>query len=343
MLILTLPFSQPFPSLDPFRSPEPSPSPSPSPKPNPQAIPNPSLDKLGIPRPRLANFLGAIERGYHVTNPFHNALHASDVMFTARYFLQAPLLRSIAGPLDIFAVLLAGAVHDLSHPGVSNPFLVNTRSPLALLYNDASVLEMFHVSTAFRVLHNSPGCDFTEGMTRGQYRQFRETMITLVLSTDLKYHFDHLGRMKTRVATDAYATVERRDVLLLLGQAVHTADISNPTKCKPLMLKWTQKVMREFWIQGDRERSLGLPISAFMDRKQPAIAQCQIGFINVLVRPLVVEWRKLLGECVQPAVDCLEANLNMWQTEGSNPAMGWEVVDEGEAVPELLDKLPCLE
>ena len=56
-------------------------------------------------------------------------------------------------------------------------------------------------------------------------------------------------------------------------------------------------------MQGDREASLGLPISAFMDRRSPQVQTCQIGFINVLVKPLYVEWHKLLGETVQEAID----------------------------------------
>jgi len=287
------------------------------------------LDKISVPRDRLANYLLAIERGYVASNPFHNQLHASDVMFTTHYFLQAPLLRDMTGALDKFAAVLAAAIHDFAHPGLSNAFLVATRSPDAILYNDLSVLEMFHVSGAFRVLHTTPGCDITEFMTREQYRQFRETMISMVLATDLRFHFEHLGKLKTRVATDAYATVERKDVLLLLGQALHTSDISNPTKSKSLMMRWTKRVMTEFWQQGDRERGLSIPISAFMDRKQPAVAQCQIGFINVLVKPLFVEWHKLLGDVVQPAIDCLNANLQMWEAEGNAPAAGWDLEDAG--------------
>merc|ERR1711904_598775 len=118
---------------------------------------------------------------------------------------------------------------------------------------------MFHIANGFRVMLTTPGCDITEGMTRDQFRQFRETMVSMILATDLKTHFEHLGRLKTRVATDAYSSVERKDVLLLLGQALHTSDISNPTKCKSLMMVWTERVMTEFWQQGDRERKLGIP------------------------------------------------------------------------------------
>jgi hypothetical protein len=282
------------------------------------------LDKIPIPKDKLANYLLNIERGYVATNPFHNAVHATDVMFTTMYFYKAPLLRDITGPLDKFSAVLAAVLHDFAHPGLSNPFLIATRAETAVLYNDQSVLEMFHIAGAFRVMFTTPGCDITEGMTRDQFRQFRETMISMVLATDLKVHFEHLGRVKTRVATDAYATVERKDVMLLMGQALHAADISNPTKPRGMQLRWTERVMKEFWLQGDKEASLGLPVSAFMDRRQPQVGTCQIGFINVLVKPLYVEWHKLLGDVTQNAMDCIEMSLKLWTEEGNGPAEGWQ-------------------
>lgn len=36
--------------------------------------------------------------------------------------------------------LFAAAIHDYEHPGLNNNYLVKTRSDLALIYNDASVL-----------------------------------------------------------------------------------------------------------------------------------------------------------------------------------------------------------
>lgn len=75
---------------------------------------------------------------------------------------------------------------------------------------------------------------------------------------------------------------------------------------------------------GDKERDLGLPISAFMDRQQVQVTQCQLGFINVLVKPLFLEWHKLLGDMLAPAMAELEAALKCWGEEGEAPAAGWE-------------------
>ena len=85
--------------------------------------------------------------------------------------------------------------------------------------------------------------------------------------------------------------------------------------------------MKEFWQQGDKERSLGLPISAFMDRSHPQVPQCQLGFINVLVKPLFIEWHKLLGETASHAINDLEVNIKIWETEGTGPSEGWDTED----------------
>ena len=53
--------------------------------------------------------------------------------------------------------------------------------------------------------------------------------------------------------------------------------------------------MDEFFKQGDAEAAAGLPISPFMDRTKTNIAQCQVGFINILIKPFFHEWCEFLG------------------------------------------------
>jgi hypothetical protein len=42
---------------------------------------------------------------------------------------------------EALAILFAAAIHDLQHPGVTNDYLVQNSSPLALRYNDRAVAE----------------------------------------------------------------------------------------------------------------------------------------------------------------------------------------------------------
>ena len=48
--------------------------------------------------------------------------------------------------LDIFALLIASLCHDADHTGRNNSFEVNKKSPIAIKYNDVSVLENHHAA-----------------------------------------------------------------------------------------------------------------------------------------------------------------------------------------------------
>lgn len=54
-------------------------------------------------------------------------------------------------PLDEAVSLIAAACHDVDHPGRSSAFLSNSDSPLAVLYNDITVLENHHAALTFKL------------------------------------------------------------------------------------------------------------------------------------------------------------------------------------------------
>lgn len=60
-------------------------------------------------------------------------------------------MKSIMEPLDEATSLIAAAAHDVDHPGKSSAFLSNSDNPLAILYNDVTVLEMHHASLTFKL------------------------------------------------------------------------------------------------------------------------------------------------------------------------------------------------
>ena len=92
-------------------------------------------------------------------------------------------------PEEKLAVLLAAAIHDYDHPGKTNAFLISTRDPLALLYNDRSVLENHHVSYAWKLFQNEK-LNFLQNMDACVISQIRSLTINLVLATDLTFHRD---------------------------------------------------------------------------------------------------------------------------------------------------------
>ena len=84
--------------------------------------------------------------------PYHNHLHAADVTQSTHILLSSSALEEVFTPHEILAAILASSIHDVDHPGVTNQFLVNTESELALIYNDESVLENHHLAVAFKLM-----------------------------------------------------------------------------------------------------------------------------------------------------------------------------------------------
>ena len=57
---------------------------------------------------------------------------------------------------------------------------------------------------------------------------------------------------------------------------VHCADLSGPTKPLHLYRRWCDRIMEEFFQQGDKEREAGLEISPMCDRTNATIEKSQV-------------------------------------------------------------------
>ena len=116
------------------------------------------MSEFKISHERLQGFLQAVCGGYH-PNPYHNwqhavcVLHGSYLMQRGGY-TQGGDSVSYLTKLEQLSLLIAALGHDVDHPGVSNAFLVASNSPLALCYNDESVLENHHAAATFGLLQD---------------------------------------------------------------------------------------------------------------------------------------------------------------------------------------------
>ena len=95
------------------------------------------------------------------------------------------------------------------------------------------------------------------------------------------------GSSSTDAAAAATAAASD-DRKLFLKMVLKAADVSNPAKPLPLYLYWTERILDEFYAQGDEEKALGLPVTAMpqCDRRLPAVSPGQKGFISFVVRPV---------------------------------------------------------
>ena len=94
------------------------------------------------------------------------------------------------------------------------------------------------------------------------------------------------GEGAEKLFSAAAGTMTCEERLTVLKMAVKCADIGNVTKGKATALLWTERVVEEFFAQGDEERSLGLPVTPMLDRATANVAKQQLGFYNFIVRPM---------------------------------------------------------
>lgn len=106
------------------------------------------------------------------------------------------------------------------------------------------------------------------------FRELRNSVIEIVLATDMSTHFVQIKTMKNMLSLP-----EGIDKMKALCLIVHACDISHASKPWELHSKWTEGVLEEFFRQGDLEASMGLPYSPLCDRHTVHVAESQIGKI----------------------------------------------------------------
>ena len=277
------------------------------------------LNMFNIPATTLLNYLMHLEDHYHRDNPYHNSTHAADVTQSTHVLLSSQALENVFTELEILAAIFASAIHDVDHPGLTNQYLVQTGSELALMYNDESVLENHHLAVAFKLLQEE-NCNIFVNLSDKQRQTLRKMTIDMVLATDMSKHMSLLADLKTMVETKKVAGSgvlmldNYTDKIQVLQNMVHCSDLSNPTKPIEIYRKSVDRLMEEFFQQGDKERERGMDISPMCDRHNSTIEKSQVGFIDYIVHPLWETWADLVYPDAQGILDTLEDNRDWYQS-----------------------------
>lgn len=229
----------------------------------------------------MGSLLKALQSAYHARNGYHNFTHATDVLQATYSFLNAlelvpPMsillnksnfnerwsrpahveatggIGQVLRPMDVFSLMVAAMGHDVGHPGLSNAYMVNARTPVAQVYGDKSVLENFHTVTLVQMLRkyglghlfgaadkcptdSDGGALFLES-SRAVWLSIstdcRKVLFASVLATDMSQHFPFVAKLQELAnRTESYIRTPEEveaDRLLLCCGMMKCADISNP-------------------------------------------------------------------------------------------------------------------
>jgi hypothetical protein len=150
-------------------------------------------------------------------------------------------------------------------------------------------LENHHSSSIFKLLRDKR-FNIWSNMNVDEYRIFRSLVISLVLATDMANHASLIERMSTYFFfKETNSTTTATDSKTFLQTLLHAADISNSTKPWSIYIQSAEKIMEEFFIQGDLEKIYYDDNKPTFDRESTDVAQLQIGFISHIVYPTVSE------------------------------------------------------
>jgi len=260
---------------------------------------------------KTTRFLEAVEDMYAKQGSvlYHNNVHAADVTQCVHALLSQFGFAAYFDQLSILALILGAAVHDMGHDGRTNSFHVNTCDEIALTYNDISVLENMHISKTFKLMHSDPSTNILDGLKTDHRTRLRKEMVEVVLGTDMSSHFSSVADFKTlieKLGNDPREWhCEAKAMSALRVMVLHAMDISNPAKVLHISDKWSDLLRQEFFLQGDEEKRLGLPISPLCDRETVRFASSQVGFFTIIVQPTFA----LMAELQHPVKDVLLAHL----------------------------------
>lgn len=284
------------------------------------------INRFKIDLNKLRMFLSSAHMLYHSSNAFHNFKHGWSVMHMTFLILRSGV-EDYLTLFDILGLLIAAMCHDLDHPGNNNAFEVMTRSQLALNHSDDSVLERHHASMLNRLLAKDD-CNIFCNLTIAEQTEMRVLMTDAILATDMTVHFFHVQQLedfaKDIPQFDIQKPASRRK---LIGHVIHTADISGQLLTQELALKWGDGCVAEFRAQSEKEKSLGLPVTAFMSGLESDLQKyrLQLGFINNIAIPL---WTAM--------AECFPNLLPRVKQGASNSNYYSNLVDELEAASKIM-------
>ena len=269
------------------------------------------LNYFLIPNNIFFTFLFRLREEYNEP-PYHNWIHAIDVLQYVYYQVKVSGLITTFTKLELLALSVAALCHDAGHQGFNNDYNIKSATPLGILFKDKSVMEVHHCTVAIRILSKDE-CNIFKNLSSQDLKTVWNWIVTLILATDMAEHFKLL-KQANEVFSEGSVNLENpTNRLITMTMLMKVADISNVSRPFEIASKWCEVLVEEFFNQGDMEKSQGLPFSSPLnDREHQDIPKGQIGFYNFICIPLYQAISKLLPE-LNINLDTVKQNLNKWK------------------------------
>uniref|UniRef100_K3X4R9 PDEase domain-containing protein n=1 Tax=Globisporangium ultimum (strain ATCC 200006 / CBS 805.95 / DAOM BR144) TaxID=431595 RepID=K3X4R9_GLOUD len=209
---------------------------------------------------------------------YHSFYHGFDVAMNAYCLIRKTSVISVIKEFEALSLIIAALGHDADHPGNDNQYEIDSSSPLALCYNDISVLENHHASTTFSVLKH------------------------------MKHHSRLISDLSVVRDVSGFEQVtDGRQ--LMLNMIIHGADLSSVAHPLPITIKWVDLVCQEFTDQAKKSEAIGIFVPPHLVNLDDEVgrSRLQVNFIDYLVAPLWNTIATILPDA-RPTVEYLRQN-----------------------------------
>lgn len=269
------------------------------------------LEKYQIPNDLFFIFLVKLRSMYNDA-PYHNWIHAIDVLQYVCYQIKKSNFETILNSDELLSLCVGAICHDAGHEGLNNAYLQKAETPLGILYKDQSVCEMHHCAVAISVMSKDESNIF-HAIPKEDLKKIWKLIIQLILATDMVHHFKLLKKANDIMDQGPINLSNPSHRLMTLQMTIKIADISNVSRPFDIADKWCDVLCEEFWRQGDMERENGWEISSPLnDRSVREKAKGQVNFYQFVCLPLYTAIARILPE-LQCNAEAVNNNLQVWK------------------------------
>jgi len=183
----------------------------------------------------------------------------------------------------------------------------NAKTPLAVVYDDKSVLEQMHYSLILQVMRHNGLAPLLDRPGSGQ--AMRKLLLGTVLATDMSVHAEFMANFQELVA--GHDVGEHKCRVLVCQALIKCADISNPSRPYSVSKHWAAALESEWTSQLLLEQHLHLPATVKPSHHPLGQAKGQVFFISAFAKPLFELVAQGIPELAEFAQQCRE-NLAIW-------------------------------
>ncbi|XP_014270677.1 cAMP and cAMP-inhibited cGMP 3',5'-cyclic phosphodiesterase 10A [Halyomorpha halys] len=239
-------------------------------------------------------------------NHYHNYEHAFNVMHFVVNIRET--VRPVLTELEWKAIVIGAFCHDMDHPGITNNFLKATSHCLVELYQE-SVLENHHSYVAHLLITE---LNLFAKFSKEEYKFIMNEIHEIIIATDLAVYFKQSQVITSIITNNSFSWFNVEHMRLLKNLMITTSDLSGQWKPCEITVKVTMNLYREFYLQGDREKALGLKPISMMDRDlKKAVPTDQLNFIMLICVPCADMLLKFLPQLFPIFTHVLDV-LNYW-------------------------------